>query len=59
MVEGAAPRSRQVVIVFKSYEDALACYRSPEYEAAHKKRMGGVAVADMVIIEGYDGPQPQ
>jgi uncharacterized protein (DUF1330 family) len=33
VVEGAV-RARQVVIEFADYETALACYRSPEYQAA-------------------------
>ena len=56
IVEGAS-RSRHVVLEFPSYEAALACYRSPEYEAALKLRLP-VATADVVIVEGYDGPQP-
>ena len=55
-VEGKA-RTRSVVIEFPSYEAAQACWMSPEYKAAKAKRAGG-AVADIVIIEGYDGPQP-
>ena len=55
-VEGKA-RSRNVVIEFPSYEAAQACWTSPEYKAAKAKQEGG-AVADIIIIEGYDGPQP-
>ena len=54
--EGSA-RSRNVVIEFPDYAAALACYRSPEYQANIKLRQPH-AVADIVIIEGYDGPQP-
>ncbi len=50
-------RSRNVVIEFPSYEAALACWSSPEYKSAKAKQEGG-AVADIIIIEGYDGPQP-
>lgn len=50
-------RSRNVVIEFPSYQAALECWHSPEYQAAKAEREGG-AVADIVIIEGYDGPQP-
>ena len=50
-------RSRNVVIEFKDYETALACYRSPEYQHAMALRKGH-AVADILVIEGYDGPQP-
>lgn len=55
-VEGEA-RARNVVIEFPSYEAALACYHSPEYRAAMKHREGA-GVADIIVIEGYDGPQP-
>jgi len=51
------PRSRNVVIEFKDYDTAVACYHSPEYAAAKALRESA-AVADLLIIEGYDGPQP-
>lgn len=54
--EGTA-RSRNVVIEFPDYETALACYNSPEYQANIKVRQPH-ADADIVVIEGYDGPQP-
>jgi uncharacterized protein (DUF1330 family) len=50
-------RSRNVVLEFKDYATALACYRSPEYAEAMALR-AGAALADLVVIEGYDGPQP-
>ncbi len=50
-------RARNVVIEFPSYESALACWQSPEYQAAKAKQKGG-AEMDVIIIEGYDGPQP-
>jgi uncharacterized protein (DUF1330 family) len=55
-VEGQA-RSRIVVVEFKDYETALACYRSPEYASAMEIRKGK-ATFDLVVTEGYDGPQP-
>jgi uncharacterized protein (DUF1330 family) len=54
--EGNA-RSRNVVIEFPDYAAALACYRSPEYQRNKKLRLPH-STADIVIIEGYDGPQP-
>jgi uncharacterized protein (DUF1330 family) len=55
-VEGGS-RSRNVVIEFPDYESAVACYRSPEYQANIRVRQPH-AIADLVIVEGYDGPQP-
>lgn len=54
--EGTA-RSRNVVIEFPDYASALACYRSPEYAAALAHRLPA-SEGEIVIIEGYDGPQP-
>jgi uncharacterized protein (DUF1330 family) len=50
-------RSRNVVIEFPSYDAALACWHSPEYQAAKAKQEGG-ADMDTIVIEGYEGPQP-
>lgn len=55
-VEGAA-RQRNVVIEFPSYKAALACYNSAEYSAAKAIRKE-VSEGELVIVEGYDGPQP-
>lgn len=54
--EGAA-RQRNVVIEFDSYEKAVACYESEAYAYAKSLRASH-AVSDLVIVEGYDGPQP-
>ena len=51
------PRARNVVLEFPDYATALACYHSPEYAAAKAHRLGA-AEAELLIIEGYDGPQP-
>ena len=50
-------RARNVVIEFPSYADALACYKSPEYQDNIKVRKPH-SVVDLIIIEGHDGPQP-
>jgi uncharacterized protein (DUF1330 family) len=50
-------RARNVVIEFPSYEQALACYRDPAYQRAKAIREKA-AESDLLIIEGYDGPQP-
>lgn len=54
--EGSS-RARNVVIEFPSYQAALDCWNSPEYKQALAIR-APVSEADMVIIEGYEGPQP-
>ncbi len=50
-------RPRNIVIEFPDYATAQACYNSPEYQANMKIRQAN-AVADLIIVEGYDGPQP-
>jgi uncharacterized protein (DUF1330 family) len=54
--EGAS-RSRNVVIEFPSYQAALDCWQAADYQDAVKLRLP-VSTVDMVVIEGYDGPQP-
>ena len=55
-VEGSS-RSRNVVIEFPSYEKALACWNSAGYQQARSLRLTA-GESDLVIVEGYDGPQP-
>ena len=54
--EGSS-RSRNVVLEFRDYETALACYNSPEYARLVAIRSPH-AESDLVIVEGYDGAQP-
>ena len=56
LVEGAM-RSRSVLLTFPGYRAAVACYRSPAYQAAAALRKGR-ADFDLLLCEGYDGPQP-
>jgi uncharacterized protein (DUF1330 family) len=49
-VEGDG-RPRNVVIEFPSFDDAVSCYNSPEYQAAKAKR-ATAGVAEIVIVEG-------
>ena len=52
-VEGRG-HSRTVIIEFKDFDTALACYHSPEYAKAKEFREGR-ADMDIVIVEGYYG----
>jgi uncharacterized protein (DUF1330 family) len=49
-------RGRTVVLEFPSYDAALSCYRSPDYQAAKKLR-DRKAQFDLVVVEGYGGPK--
>src|SRR6478672_9604483 len=53
-MEGGS-RARNVVVEFRDYETALACYRSDEYQQALVLRLPH-AEADLIIIEGYGDP---
>ncbi len=48
---------RNVVIEFPTWQAALDCYASPEYRKALDAR-GNAIEGDIIIVEGYDGPQP-
>ncbi|MDT2020735.1 DUF1330 domain-containing protein [Methylocella sp. CPCC 101449] len=47
-------RARTVVLEFKDYETALACYHSPEYTAARALR-DKASLGDLIVAEGYGG----
>jgi uncharacterized protein (DUF1330 family) len=53
--EGKAP-PRTAVIEFPSYQAALACYRSADYQPVKKLRQGKAEV-NLILVEGYDGPK--
>jgi len=55
-LEGTS-RPRNVVIEFPSYQAALDCWKSAEYQEAIKLR-ASVSTIDLVIVEGYEGAQP-
>ena len=57
-IEEGAGLARNVVIEFKDYATALACYDSSEYQHAITFR-AGAAKANILVIDGYDGPQPK
>ena len=45
------------IIEFPTFEAAKACFASPEYKHALEVR-GDAIDTDLVIVEGYEGPQP-
>jgi uncharacterized protein (DUF1330 family) len=55
-VEGGS-RARNAVVEFPSYQAALDCWNSAGYQAAIALRRS-VSTIDLIVIEGYDGPQP-
>ena len=55
--EGSS-RMRNAVIEFPSYQTAVDCWHSAEYQAVLRLREP-VSTADLIIIEGYEGPQPE
>lgn len=55
IVEGRG-RASNMVMEFPSYETALACYRSDDYQAAAALRKGKADV-DLIIIEAFDPSQ--
>ena len=55
-VEGHS-RTRNAIIEFPSYQAALDCWKAPGYQAIIPLR-SNVSTIDLIVIEGYDGPQP-
>ncbi|MFF7705853.1 DUF1330 domain-containing protein [Pseudomonas sp. NPDC007930] len=53
-LEGPQAAQRVVVIEFDSYDQAVACYRSAEYQEALGYRQGA-AQAQILIVEGVEG----
>ena len=50
-VKEGVVHSRNTIVEFDSYEKALACYESPEYQAALAHRIDA-AKSTLVIVEG-------
>ena len=55
-LEGGS-RSRNAVVEFPSYQAAIDCWKSPEYQRAITLRKD-VSTIDLIVIEGHEGPQP-
>ncbi|MEM7189873.1 MAG: DUF1330 domain-containing protein [Pseudomonadota bacterium] len=50
-VENPMGRSRHVVVEFPSYQHALDCYNSPEYQVAKSHRLPA-GIATITLMEG-------
>ena len=57
-LEGSLYFQRHVVIEFPTFEDALACHRSPEYQEARLFRLNGAGDNELVIVKGSDPTPP-
>jgi uncharacterized protein (DUF1330 family) len=54
IMEGPEKFHRFVVIEFATFEQAVACFNSPEYQAAAAHRRGGAGEVENVIVDGGD-----
>src|SRR5262249_8690645 len=45
---------RFVVIEFPTFEQGVACFQSPEYNAAAAFRRGGAGEVETIMVEGVD-----
>lgn len=54
IMEGPEEFHRHVVIEFPTFERAVACFQSPEYQEAAAFRRGGGGVVQNVIVDAGD-----
>ena len=54
VMEGPDTFRRFVVIEFPTFEQAVACFESPEYQEAAAHRKAGGGVVENVIVDGGD-----
>ena len=54
IMEGPDKFHRFIVIEFPTFEQGVACFRSPEYNAAAAFRRGGAGEVETVVVEGLD-----
>jgi len=52
IMEGPETFHRFVVIEFPTFEQAVACFESKEYQEAAQFRRGGAGVVENVIVDG-------
>jgi uncharacterized protein (DUF1330 family) len=55
IMEGSDKFHRFIVVEFPSFDDAVACFNSPEYQAACEfRRNNGAGEVENVIVDGGD-----
>ena len=54
IMEGPDKFQRFIVIEFPTFEQATACFNSPEYTEASAFRRGGAGEVENVIVDGGD-----
>ena len=54
LMEGPDKFRRFVVIEFPTFDQAVACFTSPEYEEAAAFRRSGAGEVETIIVEGGD-----
>jgi uncharacterized protein (DUF1330 family) len=54
IMEGPDKFRRFVVVEFPTFEQAVACFKSPEYDAAAAFRRSGAGEVETIIVDGGD-----
>jgi uncharacterized protein (DUF1330 family) len=54
IMEGPDKFQRFVVIEFPTFEQGVACFKSPEYERAAAFRRNGAGEVETIMVEGID-----
>jgi uncharacterized protein (DUF1330 family) len=54
VMEGPDTFRRFIVIEFPTFEQAVACFESPEYQEAAAHRKAGGGIVENVIVDGGD-----
>jgi uncharacterized protein (DUF1330 family) len=54
IMEGPDKFRRFVVVEFPTFEQAVACFKSPEYNAAAAFRRSGAGEVETIIVDGGD-----
>lgn len=58
-VEGRSDFTRFIVLEFPSLQQAIACWESPEYQAAREHRLHGAGEAEITLVDGGEFTSPQ